>query len=132
MERFTWAFLHSLWVGGIWISLLVIFPSLGQTILAPILVYDVVAHVEPRMVFVIFLCVACQLLLFIKINSMAALLKSAMGIGLTLVFLFAAGFLVLHYLHMLDYRLRGMLYLIIAMLGFLLTFLLPPWLQKQL
>ncbi len=132
IERFTGAFLQSLWVGGIWISLLVIFPALGQTILAPILVHDVVAHVEPRVVFVILICVICQLFLFLKINSYRMLFNSAMGIGLILVFLLSGIFLVLDYLHLFGYRLRGMLYIMLALLGLFLTFHLPPWLQKQI
>lgn len=131
IERFAWAFLQTLWVGGIWISLLIIFPAIGQTILAPILVHDVVAQVEPRIIIVVLVCAFSQLCLFLKVSNCQALFKTSMGLGLVIILFFSIIFLIMYYLGFLDYRLRSVLYIIIALMGLFFTCLLPPWLQKH-
>lgn len=131
VERFAWAFLQSLWVGGIWITLLVIFPTLNKSILAPILAYNVIAELEPRIVLIILVCVILQLYLFIKTSDFGSLFKSSIGLAILAVLLAAIVFLGVNSLGLLGYKLRGFLYFVIALLGLFLMFHLPPWLQKQ-
>ncbi|MFD1261549.1 hypothetical protein [Entomomonas asaccharolytica] len=131
VERFAWAFLQSLWVGGIWITLLVIFPTINQSVLAPILAYNVIAELEPRIVLIILVCVVLQLYLFIKTSGFNSLFKSSIGLTILAVLLSAIVFLGVNNIGLLGYKLRGFLYFAIALLGLFLMFHLPPWLQKQ-
>ena len=131
VERFSWALLQSFWVGGIWLTLLIVFPTIGKSLSAPILAYGVIADLEPRIITFIVVCTFLQLGLFLKVSGIRLLFKSSVGIGLLAVFLVTTTFLALNYLGLLNYKGRGFLYMITAFLGLFLTFFLPPWLQKQ-
>lgn len=131
VERFAWALLQSFWVGGIWLTLLIIFPSIGKSLSAPILIYGVIADLEPQIIIFVMVCTVLQLGLFFKISGFTCLFKQLIGSGLLAVLLVTIIFLVLHYFGMLSYKMRGFLYIVTAFLGLFLTFLLPPWLSKQ-
>lgn len=131
VERFAWAFLQSLWVGGIWLTLLIVFPTLNKSILAPILAYSVVAELEPRIVLLALVCAFLQLCLLIKITGFNTLFKTTTGCTIAIVLLLSIVFLIMDNIELLDYKIRGSLYLTIALLGLFLMFQLPPWLKKQ-
>lgn len=129
-ERFAWVFLQSLWVGGVWISLLIIFPAIGKTLLSPILVYDVIAQIESKVIATVAVCVSLQLFMFCRVSTYKQLYKTLMGIGMIIVLVLSVTFLTMHHFHLFDYKLRGMLFIVIALLGLFFTFLFPPWLHK--
>lgn len=131
VERFAWAFLQSLWVGGIWVTLLIIFPTLNKSILAPLLAYSVIAELEPRIILLALVCIFLQLCLFFKAAGFSAVYKIAIGRTMALVLLLSGAFLIINSAELLDYKIRGLLYLAIALLGLLLMLQMPPWLQKQ-
>lgn len=131
VERFSWALLQSFWVGGIWSTLLIVFPTIGKSLFTPILAQGVIADLEPRIITFIVVCTTLQLGLFFKVVGFRPLFENPVGLGLLLVFMISVTFLILNYLGLLNYKGRGYLYIITAFLGLFLTFLLPPWLQKQ-
>lgn len=130
-ERFAWVFLQSLWVGGVWISLLIIFPAIGKTFLSPILVYDVIAQIEFKVIAAVAVCVSLQLFMFFRVSTYKQLYKSLIGIGMIIVLVLSVIFLTMHHFHLFDYKLQGMLFIAIALLGLFFTLLVPPWLHKQ-
>jgi len=131
IERFGWVLLQSLWVGGIWISILVIYPALNKSLLAPILVYGLIAELGPKIILATVVCSLLQLLLFIKGAGVIALLKSPIGQSLLLVVGAGLVFLLLHHSQLLGLRMHAFLYVSIGLFGVFLMFHLPPWLQKQ-
>lgn len=131
VERFTWVLLQSLWVGGIWVTLLVVFPALGKSVLAPILVYEIITGLEPRLIILILICTFVQLVLFIKTSGFILLFKNVTGVGITLAFLVSVVFLISSKMQLFGYHTRGSLLFFIAFLGIIVMFYLPPWLQHQ-
>lgn len=131
IERFSWVLLQSLWVGGIWISILVVYPALNKSLLAPILVYGVIAELGPKIILATVVCSLLQLILFVKGAGLVALIKTPIGQSLLLVLLAGLIFLLLHTQQMLGYRVHAFLYVAIGLFGVFLMFHLPPWLQKQ-
>lgn len=130
VERFSWALLQSFWVGGIWLTLLIVFPSIGKSLYTPILAHGVIADLESRVIAFIAACTILQFGLFLKVSGLRSLCKSLIGLGLLTVLIIVCVFLVLNYLGLLNYKVRGFLYILTAFFGLFLTFLAPPWLQK--
>lgn len=131
IERFSWLLLQSLWVGGIWISILVIYPALNQSLLAPILVYGIVVELGSKVIFATIVCSLLQVLLLVKGAGLFALIKTAIGQGLLIVVTVSVGFLLLHNQQLLDYKSSAFIYITIGLFGVFLMFHLPPWFHRQ-
>lgn len=131
IERFAWVLIQSLWVGGMWLTLLIIFPALDKSVLAPILAYNVIIELAPRVILVAAICIFIQLILYIRITRFTLFFKDGTGTILLTALVLSVLFLVLHYLKLASYQVQTYLYVVISILGVFIMFRLPPWLQKQ-
>lgn len=89
--------LQTLWVGGLWVMVLVVMPGLFKTALAPILSEAVVSDLAPRIVIVATVSVLLQCVLMARLYFLAGLLRSTAGQFALLSLLFGAAYLGVHY-----------------------------------
>lgn len=130
-ERFACLLLLTIWVGGMWLSILVIFPSLKYTLLASILIFDVINVLAERIVLASIVCSVLLLFFYIKathykqlkLNSLAGVL--ALSICLELLFIGADTFYTLN-VSMMIYS-----YTAIAAMGLFALLQFVPWLYEQ-
>lgn len=130
-ECFICLLLLTIWVGGMWLSILVIFPSLKYTLLASILIYDVITVLAERIVMAIMICTVILLAFYMKAIHYKQFIKSPLTITLLLAICIELFFLCSGTLYMLSASMMVYTYAAIAAIGLFSMVQLIPWLSEQ-
>ena len=89
----SWLLAQTFWVGGMAVLQFLLLPAVGKVGLAPLLMEEIMARLNPLMVGLAAVCAGLQVVVLVRVQQWAALWRDMRGQLLLTVLLMAASYL---------------------------------------